>query len=674
MRAAWPVLLLLVVCLFSPAVFSARSEQVEAEICVYGDSSGVVMAAIAARRLGKSVVLVSPTQHPGGMTVSGLGATDTGSREAIGGIAREFYRRIRSSYVQQYGEDSPQVRQCAGGFRFEPHVARDVMRSMMEEAGLPVRTGEPLRGVRRESGRLTHLVTAAGEISAKYFIDASYEGDLMAAAGVSYTVGREPNSRYGETLNGVHLSQGNHAFRVQVDPFIQPGNSASGLLPGVSPEHPGQHGDGDRRIQAYCFRLCLTDDPANRLPFSRPAGYEPARYELLLRYLQAGGWEGIHTSERLPNRKTDTNNLGAFSMNLVGGSYRWPEATPEERATLLAEHREYQQGLLWFLSSDARIPFSLRTEVNRWGFAADEFRDNGNWPYHLYVREARRMVAGYVMREQNCTGLELAPSPVGLASYRMDSHHVQRAVLDGRLVNEGNVEARVPRPYPISYHSIVPRSGECDNLLVPVALSASHIAFGSIRMEPVFMILGQSAATAAALALDENCPVQELSPGRLREQLLKDGQILDWGGPAETPRQQLVLDGIVVDDIDARLDGEWRVVRGDKAAAVGGSYLHDAGGKSGICTATFMPKLPRDGFYEVVILYPPHTNRASRAPVTLMAEGLGGVGGEIDQRSGSGSSSLGVVYLPAGHAARAVVTNAGADGVVAVDAVQFIPR
>lgn len=668
-------LFLLLVVLAAYPVRSAEREPLQADICVYGDSSAAVMAAITGVRLGRRVVLASPGRHLGGMTVSGLGATDIGRREAIGGIAAEFYRRIHKDYLRKYGVDSRQVRECDQGFRFEPGVARRVMGEMLAEARPIVRLGQPLTAVERDGNRIIKLSTSGCEVTAAVFIDATHEGDLMAAAGVSYVVGREPNSRFNETLNGVQPASRNHIFRAPVDPYVRPGDPSSGLLPGVSDEFPGEPGDGDRRVQAYCFRLCLTDDPANRVPFPRPASYDPGRYELLRRYIKAGGWEGLHLAERLPNRKTDTNNLGAISLNHIGGSQTWPEASPEARAALLQDHRDYQQGLLYFLANDPLLPPNLRAEVGRWGLAADEFIDTGNWPPHLYVREARRMMSDYVMREQNCRGREVVQDSVGLASYRMDSHHVQRLVMDGRAVNEGNVESPVPGPFPISFRSIVPRERECINLLVPVALSASHIAYGSIRMEPVFMILGQSAATAASICVAEGLPVQALSYGRLQEQLQRDGQILAPPGGVRLPAgPQLVLEGVVVDDSDARLSGDWQPVQSTASGVVGGAYRHDDGGSRGACTAEFVPDLPADGFYEVVIHFPRHVNRAGRIPVSLEADGVGSMGLQVAQSENSSRASLGAVYLPAGKSSRAIISNSEADGVVTIDAVQFIPR
>ncbi|MFL6023093.1 MAG: FAD-dependent oxidoreductase, partial [Marmoricola sp.] len=360
----------------------------------------------------------------------------------------------------------------------------------------------------------------------RMFVDATYEGDLMAAARVSFTTGRESNAHFGETINGVQHRDG-HQFDRRVDPYVIPGSPASGLLPGISKATLGPDGTADDAIQAYNFRMCLTQ-AQDRIRFTKPEGYDPLRYELLLRYLQAGNRGPFFTTVPMGHGKTDTNNKGAFSTDLIGGSQGYPTGSHAERSRIIADHRAYQQGFFWFLAQDPRVPDPVRREVGSWGLAADEFTATGGWPPQLYVREARRMTATYVMTEHDCTGTQKASDSIGLASYTMDSHNCRRLVVDGAVTNEGNVQARVPSPYPISYRAIVPRAGQCANLLVPVALSASHIAYGSIRMEPVFMILGQSAATAAHLALRTGSSVQQVSVTALQKQLRTDGQYLAW--------------------------------------------------------------------------------------------------------------------------------------------------
>jgi hypothetical protein len=370
---------------------------------------------------------------------------------------------------------------------------------------------------------------------AKLFIDATYEGDLMAKAGVSFTVGREANAKYNETINGVRAMTPKHQFTVDVDPYVKPGDPNSGLLSFILPGDGGQPGEGDACIQAYNFRLCYTRIPANRLPLRKPKSYDPARYELLARYLKAlvaAGrkpqlnefWNPIW----MPNGKTDINNNGGFSTDFIGANYDYPNGDYATRAKIWQAHEDYIRGFVYFFATSPRVPKNLRSEMQEWGPARDEFVATGGWPHQLYVREARRMISDYVMTEHNCRGTVAAEDPVSLAAYTMDSHNCQRLVKNGHVENEGDVQVGGFPPYPISYRSIVPKAAECENLLVPVCLSATHIAYGSIRMEPVFMILGESAATAAALALDGQVSVQKVDYQKLRARLLADKQVLEW--------------------------------------------------------------------------------------------------------------------------------------------------
>ena len=467
----------------------------------------------------KRAVLMEFGRHLGGMTASGLGRTDFGNKAAIGGMAREFYRRLG----KHYGEEE--------SFYFEPKVAERTLQEMVREAGVEVFLEERLKSVRKDGNRIVEIVMESGNTCrAPMFVDASYEGDLMARAKVSYHVGREGNAVYDESLNGVYFGHPNHNFKVFVDPYVVEGDAKSGLLKGISPDPPGRQGDGDRRVQAYNFRLLLTNVPDNRLPFPKPAGYDPDRYTLLARYIKAGIWDAMNLNWPLKNGKTDLNNFGGFSTDNIGRSYEWPEGDYPTRERIFQDHVTYQQGLLWFLSNDERVPEKIRQEVRTWGLPKDEFPETGGWPHQLYIREARRMVSGLVMTEHHCVRRQMEPDVVGLAAYTMDSHNCQRVVRAGRVMNEGNVEVGGFPPYPISYRAIVPRESECANLFVPVGLSSSHIAYGSIRMEPVFMVLGQSAATAAAMAIDADIPVQRVDYAQLRARLLADGQALEWHG------------------------------------------------------------------------------------------------------------------------------------------------
>jgi hypothetical protein len=535
-----PILISWLACAWAATAIAAEKP---VDVVVYGGASGGIAAAVQAARMGKSVVLIEPGRHLGGLTSGGLGATDIGNKRAIGGVAREFYRRVYRHYAQPGAWKQGSIehyRKTAGHmvdtdtmWGFEPHVAEAIYRQMLAEAGVPVVLGQRLElngGVRRAGARITAIRMESGRVfSGRMFIDATYEGDLMATAGVSYAVGRESNAKYGETLNGVQATRAkSHQFEKAVDPYVIPGDPQSGLLPGVHAGGPGTEGAGDRRVQAYNFRLCLTPVSENRLPFSKPAHYDPLRYELLLRYIEAGWANVLGNNVSMPNRKTDMNNHGAFSSDDIGMNYEYPDANYARREKIFAEHRDYQVGLMWTLAHDPRVPAKLREQIGHWGLAKDEFTDSRGWPHQLYVREARRMVGPYVMTEHDCRGKRVAEDSVGLGAYNMDSHNVQRYVDgQGHARNEGDIEVGVP-PYPISYRSIVPKASQCTNLLVPVCLSASHIAYGSIRMEPVFMVLGQSAATAAVQAIEQGCTVQAVDYARLRDRLTQDKQILAW--------------------------------------------------------------------------------------------------------------------------------------------------
>ncbi|MEX0601236.1 MAG: FAD-dependent oxidoreductase, partial [Rhodothermales bacterium] len=393
-------------------------------------------------------------------------------------------------------------------------------------------------GVTLEDGRITSIETLSGTtVRGRMFIDATYEGDLMAAAGASYHVGREANSVYGETWNGVQTGVYHHSHYFdpeddRVDPYFAPGNPASGIIPRVSAAPPGEKGSGDKKIQAYCFRMCLSSHPDNQVPFPMPDSYDSGQYLGLLRMFETGWHERNNFFAKydpIPNRKTDTNNHGPFSTDNIGMNYAYPEASYERRKEIIKEHEVYQKGLMYFLANDPRVPREIQDEVNRWGLAKDEFVDNGHWPHQIYVREARRMIGAYIMTEHDILGKREVPQPVGMGSYTMDSHNVQRYVTpEGYVQNEGDIGVSPPVPYAIAYGSLVPQADEVRNLLVPIALSSSHIAFGSIRMEPVFMILGQSAATAAVLAIDTDVAVQNVDYEALKEQLLEDGQVVQY--------------------------------------------------------------------------------------------------------------------------------------------------
>lgn len=536
-----------------PAFSLPAAGVIESDLCVYGGTSAGIVAAVQARRMGRTAVVVEPGRHLGGLSSGGLGATDIGNKAAIGGISREFYGRVARHYAAdpawtfETREDYFRRRRSSQTaatdpskletmWTFEPHVAEDLFFEFANESKAAVYLGQPLAGVEKDGPRLTGILTVGGRVfRAKMFIDATYEGDLMAAAGVRYTVGRESNALYGETLNGIRAETPKHQFVVPVDPWLKPGDPGSGLLPFIQADGGGAPGEGDRRVQTYNYRLCFTTNAENRLPIAPPPGFDPARYELLARYLEAlvaagrkPRLEEFWNPIWMPNGKTDINNNGGFSTDFIGMNYEYPEGDAATRARIRREHEEYTRGFVHFLATSPRVPENIRSEMQRFGLCRDEFADTGGWPNQLYVREARRMVAAVVMTEHHCRGEQVVPDSVGLAAYNMDSHNCRRIVRDGRAENEGDVQVPPMRPYPVSFRAIAPAPGECDNLLVPVCLSATHIAYGSIRMEPVFMILAQSAATAACLALDDGIPVQRVDYPKLRDRLLADGQVLEW--------------------------------------------------------------------------------------------------------------------------------------------------
>jgi hypothetical protein len=517
-----------------------------ADLCVYGGTAAGVVAAITAARLKRSVILIEPSRHLGGMTTGGLGFTDSGNKAAIGGISRDFYRAIG----KHYGKDEQ--------WTFEPHVAEQILNAWIAEAGVKVLLEHRLAEVDKEASRIRRLMlehvpadpsNAPGrmenlkehvQVDAAMFIDATYEGDLMAAAKVAYTVGREAVSKYNESLNGIRPETPKHQFLVPVDPYLKSGDASSGLLPLIQPGDSGTPGEGDSRVQAYNFRLCLSRNPQNRTPIGPPAppeAYDPKTFEVLARHLEnlRAAKRPVNLGmllkiDRMPNDKTDINNNGAVSTDYLGESWKYPDGSYDARRQIWLKHLTYTQGLLHFLATDPRVPEEVRKDRNQWGFCKDEFTDTAGWPHQIYVREARRMVTDYVITQAVCRHEQQVDDSIGLASYNMDSHNVQRAVQHGIVRNEGDVQVAPSGPYPISYRAIVPRKSECENLLVPVCLSATHIAYGSVRMEPVFMLIGQSSAVAAHMATENRTAVQDVDVPKLQQRLLEAGQVLKWEG------------------------------------------------------------------------------------------------------------------------------------------------
>ncbi|MCA1963877.1 MAG: FAD-dependent oxidoreductase [Prosthecobacter sp.] len=668
-----------------------------ADVVIYGGTSGGITAAIQTARMGRTAILIEPTQFLGGLTTGGLGATDIGNKRAIGGLSREFYANIHRYYSEpakwRYQTREEYFTKKHHGntgaestmWTFEPHAATEVFDAMLKEAGekVTVVRGERLdlkNGVVKQGEKITQIIMESGRaFSAAVFIDTTYEGDLMAKAGVRYHVGREANSVYGETLNGVQVGHSiHHQFIKNVDPYVKPGDPSSGLLPGIEKD-PGVEFSGDHKVQAYNFRMCTTDVPENRRAWEKPANYDERWFELALRNVEAGDMRISWSPSWMPNRKTDTNNNFAVSTDFIGMNWDYPEADYETRAKIWKAHEDWQKGLMWTYAYHPRVPEKIREAFQKLGLAKDEFLDNDNWPRQLYVREARRMISDYVMTEKNCRRQEVVPDSVGMGAYNMDSHNIQRYVTkEGYVRNEGDVQVG-SRPYPISYRSIRPKATECTNLLVPICLSASHIAYGSIRMEPVFMVLGQSAATAAVHAIEQGATLQTIDVTRLQARLLQDGQVLDFESPpapvvSSFKKEQ--IPGIVIDDTEAELHG-FEAEGHTTSGFIERGYRHDGDTLKGEQKARFIPDLPKAGRYSVAISYGALGNRANNVPVTIHhAEGETQVIVNQKQKPEGKYNlhPLGTFRFEAGKAGWVLITNEGTSGHVIIDAVQFSPQ
>lgn len=590
-----------IICFVVAAVMllSACSKpQMEYDVCVYGGTSAGVIAAYAVAKQGKKVLLVEPGHRLGGMSSGGLGQTDIGNKQVVKGLALDFYRRAGA----EYGSLESWI--------FEPKVAEQIFKGYIERGAVEVMYGHRIVGVQKKGATIRSIFVEEvygeplKEIGAKVFIDCSYEGDLMALSGVSYVVGREDNSVYGEDHNGVQM-QHLHQFPDGVDPYVEKGNPASGLLWGISDAAMAPTGSGDKMVQAYNYRICLTSDPENMIPIEKPADYDASRYELLLRVIEAQKLYNLNDYfivSPMPNNKTDINNRGAFSSDMIGMNHDYPEASYAEREKIIQAHKSYTLGLLWFIGNDERVPKQLREQMLALGLPKDEYVEYDHWTPQLYIREARRMVGEYVSTQANCDNVVSVDDGVGMAAYTMDSHNCQRIVIEKngvRMVkNEGNVEIYGGLPYDVSYRSLTPKREECDNLIVPVCLSASHIAYGSIRMEPVFMLLAQSAAKAACLAIDNGQKVQEVDVKQI-QRMYEEDPLLD-GTPAD----------VVVDDADFETPAGWqRIVKNN---GYGRSYL--------VLPKTAEPKSLRypfevksDGRYTI---YTYHIRRAESSRVT----------------------------------------------------------
>ena len=509
----------------SAAAASAPPPPAQAfDLVVYGGTAGGVITAVAGAREGLTVALLEPGKHLGGMVSGGLGWTDYGKKEVIGGYSLEFFERVGAKYGRPVE------------WHFEPHVAEAVLGELVTSAGVRVFLEHRLRqrsGVRKSGANISEIVLDNGTaFRGKVFADATYEGDLMAQAGVSYTWGREGVNEYDESLAGVRERTPLHQFRVAVSPF----DAAGQLLPEVTPRTNDAVGAADKRVQAYNFRLCMTQTAENRVPWPVPARYEPARYELLARYLPAFekelgrplGINDVMKADLLQNGKTDTNNNGAFSTDYIGGSYDYPEGSYGTRARIRRAHVDYIQGFLYFLATDGRVPASLRAEMKTWGLCRDEFGDAGHWPYQLYVREARRMVGQYVMSQKDIQTELTKSDVVGMGSYNSDSHNVQRRpdAAGTATENEGDMQVKVS-PYQIPYRVILPKRAEASNLLVPVCFSATHVAYATLRMEPQYMILGHAAGVAAKMAIAGDVAVQDVDTAALTARLRSQRAVLE---------------------------------------------------------------------------------------------------------------------------------------------------
>jgi hypothetical protein len=643
------------------------------DVCVYGGTSGGVIAAYTAKKMGKSVLLIEPGKHLGGLSSGGLGYTDIGNKYAVTGLGLDFYRRLG----RHYGQFESWI--------FEPGVAENVFLQYINEAQVQVLYEYRIASAKKENRYIKEITlensyTPARHhktIKAKVFIDCSYEGDLMAKAGVSYKVGREAASQYGESYNGVQVQppatpQHGNQIPDGVDPYKVPGDPKSGLLWGISDAKLASTGTGDNHVQAYNFRICLTDDPANRIPISKPEGYDPLRYELLPRYIakltDTNDIREILKFDLMPNHKTDINNGGGFSTDMIGYNWAYPDGDYLTRTKIQKEHELYAKGLLYFIQHDPRIPAAMRNFLLNWGYPKDEYRDNNNWSPQMYVREARRMIGAYVMTQANCEAKTVVNDGIGMAAYGMDSHNTQRLVINGMAKNEGDVEKGGTGPYPISYRSLTPKANECANLLVPVCLSASHIGYGSIRMEPVFMVLGQSAATAAVLAINGKTTVQTVDVKKIQKLL------------AEDPLANGSTPDILVDNLNAaqvKLTGKWSLVKGGFYGP--DAYILRPGKETEEKSVKFIPQLTKPGKYTVYTYVKPKLNNASSTVTWVVSDGktrkevvIKHENVVVNGQTSGEWISLGQYSFGPGTNAYVALTNKNTDGVICADAVLLI--
>lgn len=668
--------------------------QRDCDVLVYGGTPAGITAAIAAARERQSVILIEPSKHVGGMITGGLSRTDVGRAEVIGGLALECFERVATLY------DDPKKLATNEKFYSEPHVAERAFVEMLKEAGVKVVMGERLelkQGVTRKDGRIVSVVMESGNhYEAKVFIDASYEGDLMAGSGVQYIVGRETRTKYDEPLAGYYpMPIRPRSAEVMASECSCVGGSGPHYIHGTPAkisalgvdgkpifgvEHPPaglKPGDADERTQSYNFRIIVTRNRENQVPFPRPATYDAARYELVLRLIQAFPelrFTRLFHLGTIPGGKFDLNAAGLFSTDHPGFNTAYPDGDFAAREKIWREHTDHIQGLLWFCQQDERLPRRFRDEASAWGLAKDEFVDNGNWPYQLYVREGRRMVGEYVLTQKDLQQETTKRDSIALGSFVIDCHIVRRMVgEDGNVLDEGSFIDAPVKPYAIPYRSLVPKKSECTNLLVPVCMSASHIAYCSIRMEPQYMMMGHAAGLGAALAIKSEKAVQEIDVAALQKLLVEQKAIIARPVDPNSPAASRFA-GIVVDDEQGTYTGDWTV--SNHTGGIDGGYRHDGNSDKGAKTARFEVKIPVDGRYEVRVAYSSFSNRADNVPVTIRtADGEKIV--TMNQKARPAIeghfASLGTFAFAAKSGAVLTISNAATNGYVSVDAVQLVP-
>ena len=653
------------IAILTIAILIVSRSNAQYDICIYGGTSAGVIAAYTAAKQNKKVILIEPGKHLGGLSSGGLGYTDIGNKYVVSGLARDFYRRVG----KHYGKFETWI--------FEPHVAEAIFNQYIKEANVPVLYEYRIVDASKQNGIIQNITIENSNapqsglnktIIAKMFIDCSYEGDLMAKAGVSYTVGREDNKTYNETWNGSQLLD-KHQFPDGIDPYKIPGDSTSGLLWGISNNKVLPNGTGNKMVQTYNYRLCLTNDAANRIDITKPDGYDASQYELLLRYIST--YKPKELNDRvlkidiMPNHKTDINNNGPFSTDFIGMNWNYPDADYNTRTRILAAQKDYTIGLLYFIGHDPRMPEHLQKEMLQWGYPKDEYTDNNNFTPQAYIRESRRMIGAYVMTQNNCEGKEVITDAVGMAAYTMDSHNCERLVVNGMVKNEGDVQVGGFGPYPVSYRALIPKENECKNLYVPVCLSASHIAYGSIRMEPVFMVLAQSCAAAACIAINNNQTVQQVSVQQLQQTL------------AQNPLMNGSTPEVLVDDNDTLHVTITGAHEKQNGGGYGTSFLKIPASEQPT-QVVYRPNITVPGNYTIYayvpivegaakwLRYSLNNDKGTKITVPIPTHAEGQTSGEWVK--------LGTKQFPKGNARAITLTSKAADGIVVADALLFVPE